>query len=1467
MEDSYQSETTVRKNGESEHKMQSLNSASRSEEKKSARRGQSRAATCFPSYLKTLATHCRMLAVFVLLAMMTVGVSAWGQQVTVANGTNTNDYVPLYTYYCDYGFTSEYIIPASQLSALPDGSEITAITLYQSTTSPTWVAKNLTIKLSNTTTTAYTGTGLLGSGGTTVYTNASYSANSATTHTFNFNGSSFTYTGGSIIVQISAANGGTYQSTYWYGVSQSTYQGYYVYGSSSNGGSRQQFIPKTTFTYTTTAQSLCIPYFDIPEDDYISRFYTTGGTTNINNTSTYVFGGYSNYYDSYYASIAAGGTLSCTVVPSSTEWEYGHAIWVDWNKDGVFASSERVAYSTSTAIGTWLGSFSVPSNTAAGDYRMRIIQYYYEDSPDDPCVSDDYGEAEDYKLIVLDPPPPDLPEACQGFEGGTMPAGWTTSGSGTWRVGVGDYNNNTGPHAGTYNALITHGNSGTSTYLISPMMDLSSATSATFSFWYINRQWVNDIDALDVYYRVNGGGWQSLFSTTAAHGSWTEASITLPAGALAANCQIAFKYTDNYGYGVGIDDICIDAVMPIINEDCEGFEGGSMPSGWSSEGSSTWIVGTGNASVNSAHDGSYNAKITHLSTGNVTYLVTPVMDFSGLSYVTLSFWYINTSWAGDIDEVAVCYRVNGGAWNELFSTTDAHSSWSNKVIDLPNLAANYQIGFRMTDNYGYGVGIDDVCFTYPEPACTPRTLTINGCPSSDMVSGSTATLSATVSPAGVGTVEWTSNNTTVAEVSNTGVVTAKAPGTVIITASIPRNGVWCNASATCTINVICAPNSQTFAFNPTTGSVAEDATLNIAGYLTVPTGATVTSYTSANTSIATVTNAGVVTGVSTGTTTITATIAQWTASNGVTYCARTTTNSFTVTVTGGFTCESPSTSKEVGTGTEQEYTYGPVNNYWNYGIRQIIYDMEDGLCAGEITGIAFNAYNGPIDDKTKVTIYMGERSTSTFASTTDWTPSSELTKVYSGSLKFNAAGWKWFGFSQPFVYSGEGSLVVAIIDSSGAYDGSSYKFLCTNLGSDVYKQLYQQNDGYNYDINNPPTGAQGTYRPNTRFCINCCTERTGTAGFEFCKDAAMIDIGSSAAITMPVEGADGVSPTGTVSYSSDNTSVATVSNDGTVTGVANGSATITATMAYDDPTGYCPVVAKYNVQVGPPAPCFEIGTETNTNYYPIPGYWGNQYDVYIYTPTAATELNNNLTITSIAYDITSTNATSTSRMTIWVKDVDPATALAGGTTFATYIAGASQVYNNTSYSAPNTGWQTLDFSTPFSHTGGRALLVAVRGYGCTTSGGCSRNCRYTSATNTHWYKRNDGTDQGQSVSGTLDGQRANIKLCYEAPTFTPDVMPELTLTGVPSTVVCSPAAISIDAAVVDGTVDAAALSAALPSGLTYSTSTHKITGSLTTGGTYEFDIIAKSDDGCLKDTKHVTITVNELGATIDISNP
>ena len=147
----------------------------------------------------------------------------------------------------------------------------------------------------------------------------------------------------------------------------------------------------------------------------------------------------------------------------------------------------------------------------------------------------------------------------EGFEGGSMPDGWTQTGEGNsvWYVGSGDYSSSTGAATGTYNALITHGTSGSSQYLVTPAMDLSNATSATVTCNYINRSWAGDTDGFGVYYRVNGGAWNELMYTTTAHSAYTALELDLEG--LAADYQIGFRYYDSYGYGVALDDVVVTA--------------------------------------------------------------------------------------------------------------------------------------------------------------------------------------------------------------------------------------------------------------------------------------------------------------------------------------------------------------------------------------------------------------------------------------------------------------------------------------------------------------------------------------------------------------------------------------------------------------------------------------------------------------------------------------------------------------------------------------------------------------------------------------------------------------------------------------------------------------------------------------------------------------------------------------------
>ena len=191
-----------------------------------------------------------------------------------------------------------------------------------------------------------------------------------------------------------------------------------------------------------------------------------------------------------------------------------------------------------------------------------------------------------------------------------------------------------------------------------------------------------------------------------------------------------------------------------------------------------------------------------------------------------------------------------------------------------------------------------------------------------------------------------------------------------------------------------------------------------------------------------------------------------------------------------------------------------------------------------------------------------------------------------------------------------------------------------------------------------------------------------------------------------------------------------------------------------------------------------IGEGTSTGYYPLPGFYGWNYDVYLYTPTSATALGTDCTIDSIAYNISSNSTSTGAEMTIWVKDVPSDYVLSKDTTFAQFIAGATRVYTNDDFSSTS-GWNYYKFASSFEHDGDKALLIAVRGVGCADNGGCSRQCYYTSVTGTHWGKHNDYSDPGTALTGTVNSERPNIRLGLfytETPCFSPTLL-EATLTS------------------------------------------------------------------------------------------
>ena len=190
----------------------------------------------------------------------------------------------------------------------------------------------------------------------------------------------------------------------------------------------------------------------------------------------------------------------------------------------------------------------------------------------------------------------------------------------------------------------------------------------------------------------------------------------------------AGTFTVVYDTNLNYVTVTGDIVELIILE--EGFTYNVMPDGWTSEtsGSGSWTIEQNyypnhqDSSV-PAHSGNYLAYMGHTTAENFTYLVSPTLDLSGMDSAKLNFWFINKAWSNDFDSVYLLFRIDGGDWNSVYAIESAHDNWTEVTVDLPTeaLTSGVQIGFRMCDGYGYGVGIDDILLTAKPGAATAVT--------------------------------------------------------------------------------------------------------------------------------------------------------------------------------------------------------------------------------------------------------------------------------------------------------------------------------------------------------------------------------------------------------------------------------------------------------------------------------------------------------------------------------------------------------------------------------------------------------------------------------------------------------------------------------------------------------------------------------------------------------------------------
>ena len=161
---------------------------------------------------------------------------------------------------------------------------------------------------------------------------------------------------------------------------------------------------------TANAQSPCTPSANqngrcCGANSPIGLGTVTFGSS-ISNTNSY--NASKNYYDftNISACVTAGSSYSMQVNAAGNNYDHAICVWIDWNADGTFASSEIVLKdSFVNAGGNASGNVKVPSSQSSGIYRMRVMGDYYayyafSNPPQyNPCQGY-YSEYQDYTIKV-----------------------------------------------------------------------------------------------------------------------------------------------------------------------------------------------------------------------------------------------------------------------------------------------------------------------------------------------------------------------------------------------------------------------------------------------------------------------------------------------------------------------------------------------------------------------------------------------------------------------------------------------------------------------------------------------------------------------------------------------------------------------------------------------------------------------------------------------------------------------------------------------------------------------------------------------------------------------------------------------------------------------------------------------------------------------------------------------------------
>ncbi|WP_333808812.1 reprolysin-like metallopeptidase [Flavobacterium sp.] len=180
------------------------------------------------------------------------------------------------------------------------------------------------------------------------------------------------------------------------GLSASTTYNFYIKAkdAAGNTSNSSNIVSTTTLAITLAATTEYCNSMGATTKEYINKVQV--GT--INNTS-----GNNNGYGNYTAlstNLSTGTSTTLTITPAwiGTSRAESYNVWIDFNKNGTFESTELVFTKSKAKTATVSGIIEIPSTALTGTTRMRISMKY--NAFPTACEIFSAGEVEDYTINI-----------------------------------------------------------------------------------------------------------------------------------------------------------------------------------------------------------------------------------------------------------------------------------------------------------------------------------------------------------------------------------------------------------------------------------------------------------------------------------------------------------------------------------------------------------------------------------------------------------------------------------------------------------------------------------------------------------------------------------------------------------------------------------------------------------------------------------------------------------------------------------------------------------------------------------------------------------------------------------------------------------------------------------------------------------------------------------------------------------